>query len=107
MAQDKTKEQQNKTRKEGLKSYADITINAIDWFQQCATANFLQLLSSFDISFPLWWPKHIQLNCSRSPHSVLHSNTRILARTVCMIAHSMSRLIAQEKCSIYVEISRK
>ena len=37
----------NKTRKEVLKIYADMAICAIDqldWYQQCATTNFLQLL---------------------------------------------------------------
>jgi len=57
----------NKTRKERLKSYADMTIYTrylVHTLCHCKlpTTTLISLtVSNFDISFPLWWPKHMQL----------------------------------------------
>jgi len=78
--EDKPKQQQTSPcRKERLRSYADMTIYAIDpaRCQQWVTTNFLQLLCNtqqlFGNSFTLRWLKYMHAACSHSPHNVLHS----------------------------------
>jgi len=56
------KTEPNETRKEGLKSYADMTIYAMCHHK----------LTTFDTSFSLWWLNYMQLAHARPTMSCIH-----------------------------------